>query len=117
MLSTALNGSPSSAAGIFKLFLIWMPLLKELGNLGAKEEIFLGEENVVRLMIQNGTNVLRVKGTVTLMQAALVVLSVEGTTVGCIMKMPHLEMTAVRLPEANRLCDFYHPLFVHVIES
>ena len=62
----------------------------------------------MRIMTQNGTNVRRVKETV---------LSVEGTTVGCIMKMPHLEMTAVRLPEAKRLCDFYHPLFVHVIES
>ena len=100
MLSTALNGSPSSAAGIFKLFLIWMPLLKELGNLGAKEEIFLGEENVVRLMIQNGTNVLRVKGTVTLMQVVLEVLSVDVTTAGCIIRMPHLRMTAAPLAEA-----------------
>ena len=76
-----------------------------MGNLGAREEIFLEEENVVSLMIQNGTNVRRVKGTVTLMQAALVVLSVEGTTVGCIMKMPHLKMTAARLPEAKSVCS------------
>ena len=75
-----------------------------MGNLGAREEIFLGGKNVVSLRIQNGTNVRRVKETVTLMKVALEVLSVEGTTAGCIMKMPHLEMTAVRLPEAKRVC-------------
>ena len=58
----------------------------------------------MRRMTQNATNVLRVKGTVTRMEVALAVLSVEGTTAGCIMKMPHLEMTAVRLPEAKSVC-------------
>ena len=86
-----------------------------MGNLGAREEIFLGEENVVRLRIQNGTNVRRVKETVTLMKVALAVLSVEGTIVGCIIKMPHLKMTAVRLHEAK--FNFCHPLFVHSLKS
>ena len=66
-----------------------------MANPGAKEEIFLGEENVVSLMILNG----RAKGTVTLMRVVLEVSSVGETTAGCIIKMPHLRMTAVRLPE------------------
>ena len=57
----------------------------------------LGEENVVRLMTQNGANVPRVRGTVTLMLAVLEILSVDVTTAGSIMRMPHLRMTAARL--------------------
>ena len=72
---------------------------RTVGNLGAKEEIFWGEESAVSLRIQNGTNVRRVKGTVTLMQVVLEVLSVDVTTAGCIMEMPHRRMTAVRLAE------------------
>ena len=68
-------------------------------NLGVKEEISRGGENVVSLRILNGTNVPRAKGTVTLMRVVLEVSSVEETTAGCIIKMPHLKMTAVRLPE------------------
>ena len=52
------------------------------------------------LRIQNGTNVRRVKGTVTLMQVVLEVLSVDVTTAGGIIGMLHLRMTAVRLAEA-----------------
>ena len=63
--------------------------------------MFLGEENVVSLMIQNGTNVLRVKGTVTLMQVVLEVLSVDVTTAGSIIRTPHLRMTAARPAEAK----------------
>ena len=70
------------------------------GNLGAKDEIIPGGENVVILMIQNGTNVLRAKGTVTLMQVVLEVLSVDVTTAGGIIVMPHLRMTAAPLVEA-----------------
>ena len=72
---------------------------RTVGNLGAKEEIFWGEESAVSLRIQNGTNVRRVKGTVTLMQVVLEVLSVDVTTAGSIMEMPHRRMTAVRLAE------------------
>ena len=58
--------------------------------------MFLAEENVVRLMTQNGANVPRVRGTVTLMLAVLEILSVDVTTAGSIMRMPHLRMTAAR---------------------
>ena len=70
------------------------------GNLGAKDEIIPGGENVVSLTIQNGVNVPRAKVTVTLMQVVLEVLSVDVTTAGCIMGMPHLRMTAAPLAEA-----------------
>ena len=44
-----------------------------MGNPGAKEEIHLGEKNVLSLMTQKRTNVPRVKGTATLIQTVMLV--------------------------------------------
>ena len=82
-------------------------LFQSVESLGAKDEIFLVDENVASLMIPKRTNALRAKGTVTLMQVVLEVSSVEGTTAGCIIEMPHLRMTAVRQQKtAKKVCTF-----------
>ena len=78
-----------------------------------------GEENVVRLMILKRTSVPRVKVTVTLMQVVLEVLSVDVTTAGSIMEMPHRRMTAVRLAEVydNYRSLFPKKIFIYLTEK
>ena len=71
-----------------------------MGNPGAKAVIYLVELIVARLLIQNGTNVLRAKATATLMQVVLELWSVEETTAGVtITWMFIIRMTAVQPPK------------------
>ena len=67
-------------------------------NLGAKEEIFLVDMNVVNLRTRKGVSVQRAKETVTQMLVVLEILFVEVTTVGTISKMPRPMMTVAPPP-------------------